>query len=108
MRRRPTPRQRVGVADLRFPGNTGDVGFLGDVAQWVGRSAKRIAVAIVGSVLLVAGVAMLALPGPGLLIVFAGLAVLATEFAWASAALSIAKRKAAQAGGALKRRTGRG
>lgn len=78
------------------------------MTRWVGRSAKRIAVAVVGAVLLVAGVAMLALPGPGLLVVFAGLAVLATEFAWASAALSLAKRKAAQAGGALKRRTHRG
>lgn len=59
--------------------------------------------AVVGAVLLVAGVAMLALPGPGLLVVFAGLAVLATEFAWASAALSLAKRKAAQAGSVVKR-----
>ncbi len=74
-----------------------------DVTRWVGRSAKRIAVAVVGAVLLVAGVAMLALPGPGLLVVFAGLAVLATEFAWASAALSLAKRKAAQAGSVVKR-----
>jgi uncharacterized protein (TIGR02611 family) len=78
-----------------------------DVALWVGRSAKRIAVAVVGAALLVAGVAMLALPGPGFLVVIAGLAVLATEFAWASAALSIAKRKAAQAGSAVKRRTRR-
>jgi len=50
---------------------------------------------------------MLALPGPGFLVIIAGLAVLATEFAWASAALSIAKRKAAQAGSAVKRRTRR-
>jgi uncharacterized protein (TIGR02611 family) len=79
-----------------------------DMAQWVRRSAKRIAVAILGTVLLVGGVAMLALPGPGLLVVFAGLAVLATEFAWANSALALARRKAGQAGGLLKRRTSRG
>jgi UPF0716 family protein affecting phage T7 exclusion len=48
-----------------------------DVSLWVGRSAKRIAVAVVGAALLVAGVAMLALPGPGFLVIIAGLAVLA-------------------------------
>ena len=89
-------------------GNTGTVGLFRDVARWVGRSAKRITVAVVGTALLVAGVAMLALPGPGLLVIIAGLAVLATEFAWASSALSVAKRKAAQAGSVLKRRTHRG
>lgn len=73
----------------------------------MGRSAKRIAVALVGTALLLAGVAMLVVPGPGLLVIIAGLAVLATEFAWASAALSMAKRKAAQAGDAVKRRTRR-
>lgn len=89
-------------------GNTGAVRRFRDVVLWVGRSAKRIAVAVVGAALLLAGVAMLALPGPGFLVIIAGLAVLATEFAWASAALSMAKRKAAQAGSAVKRRTRRG
>jgi len=78
------------------------------MAQWAGRSAKRIAVAVLGTVLVVGGVAMLALPGPGLLVVLAGLAVLANEFAWAKSALALTKRKAGQAGGILKRRTSRG
>jgi uncharacterized protein (TIGR02611 family) len=104
-RRRPFVNGRCRLAC--GAGNTGKVALVGDVVHWVGRSAKRIAVAIVGSTLVIAGLAMLALPGPGLLVVFAGLAVLATEFAWASAALSLARRKAAQAGGALKRRTRR-
>lgn len=48
--------------------------------RWVG-------VAIVGSTFIVAGVAMLVLPGPGLVFIALGVAVLATEFAWAEAVL---------------------
>jgi uncharacterized protein (TIGR02611 family) len=43
----------------------------------------RIARTAAGGVLLIAGVAMLVLPGPGWLTIAAGLAILATEFAWA-------------------------
>lgn len=38
---------------------------------------------------------MLVLPGPGLLAIFAGTAILASEFEWASEASAWAKRKAA-------------
>jgi uncharacterized protein (TIGR02611 family) len=61
---------------------------------FIRRSGKRIAVAIGGPLLLVAGIAMLALPGPGWLAIFAGLALLATEFAWAERLLHKAKAKA--------------
>ncbi|GAA0265830.1 PGPGW domain-containing protein [Cryptosporangium japonicum] len=43
-------------------------------------AVKRIVVAVVGAVLLLVGVALLVLPGPGLLLVLAGLVVLASEF----------------------------
>jgi uncharacterized protein (TIGR02611 family) len=43
----------------------------------------RIARTVAGGVLLIAGIAMLALPGPGWLTIAAGLAILATEFVWA-------------------------
>jgi uncharacterized protein (TIGR02611 family) len=43
----------------------------------------RAAVALAGFVVVLAGLAMIPLPGPGLLIVAAGLAILALEFAWA-------------------------
>lgn len=46
----------------------------------VGRSVKRVLVAASGAVLLVVGVVLLVLPGPGLLLVLAGLLVLASEF----------------------------
>ena len=39
---------------------------------------------LLGSVLLVVGIAALVLPGPGLLLVLAGLVVLASEFEWAA------------------------
>jgi uncharacterized protein (TIGR02611 family) len=55
-------------------------------------------VSIVGSVLILAGIAGLALPIlPGWLLIIAGLAVLATEYAWAERALDSAKKKAKSA-----------
>ncbi|GAB4010860.1 PGPGW domain-containing protein [Nocardioides ultimimeridianus] len=46
-------------------------------------AAKRILLEILGWLLLAAGVAALILPGPGLLLLFAGLAVLSRQYAWA-------------------------
>lgn len=43
-------------------------------------AVKRVTKTVVGSVLLVVGVALLVLPGPGLLLVLAGLLMLASEF----------------------------
>lgn len=48
-----------------------------------GRLGLRIAVGVVGALLILAGLAMLVLPGPGWLTIFLGLAVLGTEFAFA-------------------------
>ena len=47
------------------------------------RMAKRVGDPVAGGALLGAGVVMMVTPGPGLLVIAAGLAVLATEFAWA-------------------------
>lgn len=41
---------------------------------------KRVIIGLVGATLVVVGVILLVLPGPGLLLVLAGLLVLATEF----------------------------
>lgn len=46
-------------------------------------AARRILLEIVGWVLLLAGIAALVLPGPGLILMFAGLAVLSQQYAWA-------------------------
>jgi hypothetical protein len=47
---------------------------------------------------------MLVLPGPGLLVIIAGLAILATEYVWAQRLLRIAKEKATQAKDMLLRK----
>lgn len=44
----------------------------------------RIIVALVGGAIVLGGLALVPLPGPGWLIVFVGLALLATEFVWAA------------------------
>ena len=53
------------------------------IIHWCTRNALRIAVLLTGLAVLFAGLAMLVLPGPGILVVLLGLAILATEFAWA-------------------------
>jgi hypothetical protein len=45
-----------------------------------GKQVKRVTIAVLGAVVLLVGVALLVLPGPGLLLVFAGLLMLASEF----------------------------
>ncbi|MDQ4097531.1 MAG: PGPGW domain-containing protein [Actinomycetota bacterium] len=81
-----------------------------ELLRVVFRNSKRIAVLLLGVVLVVAGLAMLVLPGPGLLVVIAGLVVLATEFAWAEHLLDRARQQAAKAkeraGGMWRRRHG--
>jgi hypothetical protein len=57
---------------------------------------KRSAVAVLGGLLTLTGIALLVLPGPGFVLVAAGLAVLATQFAWAKRPLDFAKDKAHQ------------
>ncbi len=66
--------------------------------NWVDRNATtrtiwRIGVAIVGGAVLIAGIVMIPYPGPGWLVVFAGLAILAVEFTWAERVLRFAKGK---------------
>ncbi len=67
------------------------------VAGFIARNGKRVAVTIAGFAVMLAGVALLVLPGPGLLVIIAGLAILATEYVWAQRLLRIAKEKANQA-----------
>lgn len=74
--------------------------------RWVGRNSKRLGVTIVGFVLILVGLAMIVLPGPGLLVIIAGLAVLGTEYMWARRMLEMAKRKAKQTAARVRRRKG--
>ncbi|MFQ5609003.1 MAG: PGPGW domain-containing protein [Woeseiaceae bacterium] len=45
--------------------------------------ARRIVVGVVGATVILAGIVMLVTPGPGLIVIPAGLAILSIEFAWA-------------------------
>lgn len=62
----------------------------------VTRRAYRLAVGVLGAAIIVVGVVLLPAPGPGWLIIFAGLAVLASEFEWAQRLLHFARRKVHQ------------
>src|SRR3954447_9712198 len=66
----------------------------------VRRYARRAGVTIVGLAIVAIGVVLLVLPGPGLVVVVAGLAVLATEYEWASRWLHRARMRAEQASAA--------
>ncbi len=50
----------------------------------VGRLVWRLIIGAVGGIITVIGAVALVGPGPGILIVLAGLGILATEFAWAA------------------------
>jgi uncharacterized protein (TIGR02611 family) len=67
------------------------------------RSGRRIAVTIVGFAVLILGIILIPLPGPGWAVVFGGLAILATEYVWAQRLLNFAKRKAISAKNAVLR-----
>jgi uncharacterized protein (TIGR02611 family) len=78
------------------------------VGRFIGRNGQRIAVTIAGFAVLLAGVALLVLPGPGWLLIFVGLGILSTEYMWARRLLDTAKRKAEQAKNAvMERKNGR-
>ena len=53
------------------------------VIRYTYKLARRIAVAIVGSTVLLVGVIMLFAPGPAVVVIPTGLAILGLEFAWA-------------------------
>jgi uncharacterized protein (TIGR02611 family) len=69
------------------------------------RRVYRIAVVLAGFVVLLAGLAMIPLPGPGLLVTAVGLALLALEFAWAERLLERTVDRMEQASDTVKRAT---
>ena len=55
------------------------------------QKARRVGIAVGGGLLLIVGIIAIPYPGPGWLIVFTALAILATEFTWAQRLLDHAK-----------------
>jgi uncharacterized protein (TIGR02611 family) len=69
---------------------------LGAIWRFLRDNGRRIGVTIAGGVLVIGGLVMLVLPGPGVLVIIAGFAILATEYVWAQRALNFTKRKAGE------------
>jgi uncharacterized protein (TIGR02611 family) len=63
----------------------------------------RVVVAIFGFLVVLAGLAMLVLPGPGLLVIAIGLGILALEFVWAERLLERTVDKMEDAADTVKR-----
>jgi uncharacterized protein (TIGR02611 family) len=55
---------------------------------------RRVIVSVVGATVLLIGVALLVLPGPAFIVIPIGLAILATEYAWARRWLKKVRRMA--------------
>lgn len=62
--------------------------------DFIKRNTKRILLEGLGWLLVVVGIAALVLPGPGLLCLFAGLALLATQYDWAERRLEPVRKAA--------------
>jgi uncharacterized protein (TIGR02611 family) len=55
---------------------------------------RRVTVSVIGATVLLIGVALLVLPGPAFIVIPIGLAILATEYAWARRWLKKVRRMA--------------
>ena len=55
--------------------------------------AKRLVIIVIGFTVLGAGIAMIVLPGPAIVVIPIGLAILATEFIWAKKLLATVKER---------------
>lgn len=67
------------------------------------KHARRIVIAIVGGSILLLGLILIFTPGPAILVIPTGLAILGLEFAWARRWLRNVKKKAREAATALYR-----
>jgi len=63
---------------------------------------KRVIKTVFGFTLLAIGIVLIVTPGPGWLVIFSGLAVLAAEFLWARRLLDRLKSGAGRVAGALR------
>ncbi|MFB6983957.1 TIGR02611 family protein [Streptomyces scopuliridis] len=99
----------VPTADRPVPGDVAE-GVKEDAERELGSRAPRfikasrtlhlswqVGVFVVGLAVVIAGVFMLVLPGPGWLVIFGGMAIWATEFVWAQLVLRWTRRKVTEA-----------
>jgi uncharacterized protein (TIGR02611 family) len=69
---------------------------------------KRVIVSVVGATVLLIGISLLVLPGPAFIVIPVGLAILATEYAWARRWLKKARRIASDVVSRSDRSSARG
>jgi uncharacterized protein (TIGR02611 family) len=74
------------------------------VGRFIARNGRRIAITVVGVLVLLAGLVLLVLPGPGWLLIFVGLSILGSEYVWAQRLLRMAKQQANNAKDKVLRR----
>ncbi len=60
------------------------------------KNVKRIIIGVIGFTVLLIGLALIVLPGPAFIVIPIGLAILATEFAWARRLLKKVKQQVEQ------------
>ena len=70
------------------------------------RHTKRVAIGILGGIVVLIGIILIPYPGPGWLIVFGGLAILSTEFHFARRLLEWLKGRYEHWNGTLRRQHG--
>lgn len=58
-----------------------------------GRRIWRVSIALVGLIVVIVGVVLLVLPGPGWVVIGIGIGIWATEFAWAKSLLTSVQHK---------------
>jgi uncharacterized protein (TIGR02611 family) len=67
------------------------------------RHARRVVILVVGLTVVAIGAAMIVLPGPAVVVIPVGLAILATEFVWARRLLDNLKERGRDLVGKRKR-----
>jgi uncharacterized protein (TIGR02611 family) len=72
----------------------------------VQRLAKRVIISVIGTSVVLLGIILIFTPGPAIVVIPAGLAILALEFAWARRWLRRLKAYARLASRKAKRKTG--
>lgn len=77
------------------------------IVDWTIANIRRLVIAVVGGTVLLIGIIMIVTPGPAVVVIPVGLAILATEFLWARTLLDKVKakmQKAAELKNALKKK----
>jgi uncharacterized protein (TIGR02611 family) len=88
---------RADVRSANAAATFDEVDGLRRLAARIARSTRRLVILVVGLAIVVLGLVLVPAPGPGWAVVFGGLALLSTEFAWAARLLNWTKRKVGRA-----------